>query len=125
MTHQAVPAWRKGRGHKGPTIKKRRRKGLECNNGIKDRGTRWLLGLVEGKDTRGRIFRKTIKLDIEKQIVWTFIRLRRKSIRALWRARPLPNLRTRRQKHGPWKMMMVVHLDWLAPYQATIREEQP
>jgi hypothetical protein len=29
-----------GRGHKGPTIEKRRRKGPKCNNGIKNRGAR-------------------------------------------------------------------------------------
>jgi hypothetical protein len=36
LTRSAVPARRKGRGHKGRTIEKRRRKGPECNSEIKD-----------------------------------------------------------------------------------------
>jgi hypothetical protein len=36
MTRSAVPAWRKGRGHTGPTVEKRRRKAPERNNGIKE-----------------------------------------------------------------------------------------
>jgi hypothetical protein len=34
MTWRAIPSWCKGRGYKGPTVKKRRRKDPECNNGI-------------------------------------------------------------------------------------------
>jgi hypothetical protein len=33
---RAIPAWCKGHSHKGPSIKKRRQKGLECNSGTKD-----------------------------------------------------------------------------------------
>jgi hypothetical protein len=36
MTRHTVPARRKGRGHRGPTVERRRRKGSECNNGIRD-----------------------------------------------------------------------------------------
>jgi hypothetical protein len=31
-----ITAWHKGHGLKGPTVKKRRQKGQECNNEIKD-----------------------------------------------------------------------------------------
>jgi hypothetical protein len=34
LTRRAVPARRKGRSHKGPTVEKSRRKGPECNNDI-------------------------------------------------------------------------------------------
>ena len=53
----AVPVRRKGRDHKGPTLQMRRRKG----NNV--RGARWQLGLRKERAS-GRIFRKTVELEI-------------------------------------------------------------
>jgi hypothetical protein len=36
ITHRAIPAWCKGRDHKGQTVEKRQWKGLECNNSIRN-----------------------------------------------------------------------------------------
>jgi hypothetical protein len=49
-------------------VENRKRKGPDCNNGIRDPGTRWQLRLRK-KRASGRIFRKTVELEIEKQIV--------------------------------------------------------
>jgi hypothetical protein len=68
MSWCAIPAWHNGHGHKGPTIKKRQQKGLECNNGIRNQGTGWQLHLRKER-TSSRIFRKTVELEIEKQII--------------------------------------------------------
>jgi hypothetical protein len=40
MTCLAGPVGRKGRGHEGRMVEKRRWKGTECNSGIKERGVR-------------------------------------------------------------------------------------
>jgi hypothetical protein len=46
-------------------VEKRRQKGSEINNGLENRGTRWQL-CPRKERTSGRIFRKTIELEIEK-----------------------------------------------------------
>jgi hypothetical protein len=61
-------AQRKRCDHKGPTVQKRRRKRTQCNNRIKDREIRRQPCLKKER-TSGRIFRKTVELEIEKRIV--------------------------------------------------------
>jgi hypothetical protein len=94
LSRRAVPVWRKGRCHKGPTVEKRRRKGPECNNGIKDRCARQQLRLRNGR-TSNKTFRQAAELDAVKQIVGTSIRLRKMSIRTLWGSRPPPTRKKR------------------------------
>jgi hypothetical protein len=67
---------------KGLTFKKRQWTRPECNSGIRDRGARLQLP--------SKIFRRTIKLEIEKLIVGSSVRLRRKSVWAVWRSQPPP-----------------------------------
>jgi hypothetical protein len=99
---RAVPARRKGRSHRGPTVEKRRWKGPECNNGIKDRGVR--RQLRQRKEmTSVRIFRKTVELEIEKRITGPSTGLRKVSGGTLWRGWPPPKRKKRRQKHIPRK----------------------
>jgi hypothetical protein len=50
MNRRAGTARRKGRGHTGPTMQKRRRKGPECSNGIRDRDLREQLRQSKGKE---------------------------------------------------------------------------
>jgi hypothetical protein len=47
---------------------RRRQKGPECNNAIKDRGARWQLCLRK-EGTSSRIFRNAVELEIGKRIV--------------------------------------------------------
>jgi hypothetical protein len=47
------------------------------------------------RTTFGRIFRKTTVLEIRKRIVGTSIRLRKMSVRILWRGLPPPKQRLR------------------------------
>jgi hypothetical protein len=68
MIRRAVPARCKGSSHRGPTVDKRRRKGPECKNKIKDRGARQQLRLRKER-TFGRIFTKTAEMEIETRIV--------------------------------------------------------
>jgi hypothetical protein len=67
-TRRSVPARHRGRSRKGQTVEKRRWKGPECNNGIKDREARRQLRLTKER-TSCRIFRKTVELEIEERIV--------------------------------------------------------
>jgi hypothetical protein len=69
VTCCAVPVRRKEHCLKGPTVKKRQQKGLECDSGIKGRGTRQPLCLRK-KRTSSRVFMKTIALEIEKANIW-------------------------------------------------------
>jgi hypothetical protein len=104
---------------------KRRRKGPECNGGIKDRSARLQLRLRKER-TSGRILRRTVELEIEKRIVGSSSRLRKVSDWTLWRGRPLPKRKERRPKRSPWKRRMtMVNLDLLTSDQATARDEQP
>jgi hypothetical protein len=48
---RVILAWRKGRGHEGPAIDKRPWKGPECNNGMRNRGTRRQLHLRKERTT--------------------------------------------------------------------------
>jgi hypothetical protein len=86
----AVPARRKGRSHRGPTVEKRRRKGPECNNELKDRGARRQL-LLKKERISGRIFRKTVELEIEKRIVGSLTGLREVGNWTMWRGHPRLN----------------------------------
>jgi hypothetical protein len=54
MTLHAIPAPLKGRGSKGPTVEKRRRKAPECNIGIRDRGLKQQLRLGNNKTLNER-----------------------------------------------------------------------
>jgi hypothetical protein len=63
---------------------KDRRKGPECNGGIKDRSARLQIRLRK-KRTSGRIFRRTVELEIEKRIVGSSSWLRKVSDWTLWR----------------------------------------
>jgi hypothetical protein len=75
LTRRAIPALREGRSHKGPTVKKRRRKGSECNNDIRNRDARRQLRQRKERISC-RIFRKTVELDIKKRIVGSSAGLR-------------------------------------------------
>jgi hypothetical protein len=117
MTHRAGTARRKGRCHKGPTVDQRRRKYRtrdkvargtskgrtfgkrrraqpECNNGVRNRDLKERLRLGSRR-TFGRIFRKTVELEIAKQTVGTSIGLQKMSDRILWRSRPPPKRKKR------------------------------
>jgi hypothetical protein len=89
LNRRAVPVWRTGRTHKGPTFEKRRRKGPKCKNGIKDRDARWQLRLRKER-TSNKTFRHTVELKVAKKIVGTSIKLRKMSVRTLLRSRPPP-----------------------------------
>jgi hypothetical protein len=67
MPHLAVPARRKKRGRKRPTVEETRRNGPECNNGMRDRNLKEQLRLRKERAS-GRISRKSTELKIEKRI---------------------------------------------------------
>jgi hypothetical protein len=73
-----------------------------------------------------RIFGKTVELKIEKRIIRPSTGLLEVSDWTLWRGRSPPKRKKRRQKHRIQqnfrKMMMVVHINILAPYQGTARD---
>jgi hypothetical protein len=123
MTRRVVPARRKGRGHKGPAVEKRGRKGQECNNGIRNRGARRQLRLrkerTTGNGISGRSRRQelrlgsvktlyealgqTLELVVVKGAVGISGGLWKVSDWTLWRGRPLPNERsgcTRSRSNG-------------------------
>jgi hypothetical protein len=93
MTRRAVPVRLKGRGHDGPTVKKRRN-GPECNSGIKDRGAGRQLRLRKER-TSGRIFRRIVELEIEKRTVGSSTGLRKVNDWILWRGGPPPKRKRR------------------------------
>jgi hypothetical protein len=87
ITHHAIPAPCKGHGRQGPgrdhvargapkgwTLERRKWAHQECNSGIRDRDLKEQLCLKKDR-TSGRLFRKTIKLEVVKQIFGTSIRL--------------------------------------------------
>jgi hypothetical protein len=92
MIRRAVPARNKGRGHKGLTVETRRRNDPECNNAIRNRGERRQVRLKKER-TSGRIFRKTVELEIERRIVGSSTRLQEESDWILWGVGPLRNER--------------------------------
>jgi hypothetical protein len=108
-------ARRKGRGHKEQTVQQRRRKNLTRDNvarrtskgrtfgkrrrkkpetitGKRIHGLKKQLHL-RSERTSGRIFGKTIGLEIVKRIPGTFIRLQKMSVRTFWAVCPLRNER--------------------------------
>jgi hypothetical protein len=102
MTRDAIPAPRKGHGRKGPgrdsvakgapkgwTLERRRRTHPECSRGIKDRGARRQPRLRKER-TSGRIFRKTVQLEMKKRTVVSSTGLRKVSYWTMWRGRPPP-----------------------------------
>jgi hypothetical protein len=103
----------------GRTFEKRRRTQLKFNNGTIDRGRKRKLRLESMKG-------QTHELEVVKRAVGISIRLRKVSDWPLWRGRIPPKRKKRRPKHSPRNpriKMVVVHLDQLAPYQGTARDE--
>jgi hypothetical protein len=115
MTHHAAPAQHTGRVHKRSTVEKIWQKGPECNNNNRNQGARQQLFMRKDRPS-GSIFRKTVKLEIKKQIVGSSTGVWEASDWTLWRGQPLQKKRC--PKHHPWKRtkMMLVHLDWPTPY---------
>jgi hypothetical protein len=69
MTGRAVPERREGRDYRGPTVKKRRWKGPECNNGIRNRGLKEKLRLGNKKTLSKRNVNETLRQTIELKVV--------------------------------------------------------
>jgi hypothetical protein len=111
MTCHAGVAWHKGHSHKGPTVEQRLWKDQTrecCNWNLKRmdvrEGTSGATGnhhwndeprlkrvIMSGsRTTLGRIFRKTVELEVAKQIAGISIRLRKISDWTLWRSQPPP-----------------------------------
>jgi hypothetical protein len=124
MTRRVITASRKGQvcqrpdrdcaargAPKGRTFERRRWLRLECNTKTKDRGARRPLRLKKER-TLGRIFRKTVDLEIEKRIVVSPTGLRKVSD---WTEAP----------KGQPSEKMVVYQDRLGPYQGTAWDERP
>jgi hypothetical protein len=100
MTHCPIPAQHKGHCYQGQgkekavprtqkrlLFRKRRWAKPEGISGIRDRDLKKELHLRK-KRTSSRIFKKTVELEVTKQIVGTSIRLQNMSVRTLWRGRP-------------------------------------
>jgi hypothetical protein len=95
MTHRAIPVQHKGQGQdnvargapEGQTFGKRCWAKPEDITGIRNQGSRQEPHLGS-RTILGRIFRKTVKLVILKQIVRTSIRLQKMSDWTLWRGQP-------------------------------------
>jgi hypothetical protein len=121
MTRRAIPARRKGHGvargvPKGRSLERRQQSPQEGSNGVRDRNFKEQLRLgnerATGNGIRGRsrrqqlrlestgnadeTFRETLQLEIAKRIAGTSIRLRKMSVRTLWRGRLPP-----KQKKSP------------------------
>jgi hypothetical protein len=148
LTCHAISALRREIGHKGPTVEKKRRKKrtkeyvvrgapkgrtfekrrrtqLKFNTGIRDRGLTQELRVGNKNKTLCRALGQTHELEVMNRAIEIPIKLREVSYWKLWRRRPPPK-RKRHQKHSRReKMMMVVHLDRLAAYQGTARDERP
>jgi hypothetical protein len=100
MTCCAIPAPPMGHDHQwqGKDVVQRTQKEQmgkwhqakpECLSGIKDQDLEEQLCLRK-EWTCGRIFRKTINMEITKQLVRSFIRLQKRNVRTLWMGRPPP-----------------------------------
>jgi hypothetical protein len=63
------------------------RKKPESSNGIRNQGPGQQLRLRKERIS-GRIFGNTIGLEIMKRTVWSPVRIRKMSVRTLWRGRP-------------------------------------
>jgi hypothetical protein len=90
LTHHVIPARSKGCGHKGPMVKKRRRKSPEYKNGIWNRSLRDQLCL-ESKKIFYENLGQTIGLEIVKRTIGSPMRIRKTSVKTLWRSRPPPS----------------------------------
>jgi hypothetical protein len=71
---------------KGWTFGKKHWVQPECNNGIRNRDLQELLRL-ESKGKVNKTFRETLGLEITKRTAGSSIRIRKMSVRALWRVR--------------------------------------
>jgi hypothetical protein len=116
-------------------VRKRRWQCMECSNGIKHQGLNEQLCLRKER-TLDRIFRKTIQLEVAKQIVGTFIRLRKINVRLCGEVSPSE---TKKETTNNSKRAIDVeawsfyphqleeddgdNLDRLAPYQGTTWDE--
>jgi hypothetical protein len=78
------------RSQKGWTIGKRRRAQPESISGIRIQGLKKQLRLGKEK-TSGRIIRKALVLVIAKRTAGSSVRIRKMSVRTLWRGRPFRN----------------------------------
>jgi hypothetical protein len=125
---QAVTAQHKERCHKGLTVERRWQRGLECSSGIKHQGASRQLRLRKER-TSGRVFRKTIELEIRKWIVGSSTWLRKWVTGHCGGIPPPPEWKKRHQKHSrrkPRMKVMVVHLALWGNRsgQAALRREQ-
>jgi hypothetical protein len=104
---------------KGRTFGKRRPARPECNNGIRNRDLRQQLRLAS-KGNVNETFRETLGLEIAKRRAKSSVRTTTcsKSIDVGSSTTPATFACTNRKK-------MVVHVNRLAPYQGTARDEQP
>jgi hypothetical protein len=102
MNHHAIPAQRKGHcreGHvkekavpgnqKGWTFRTRRWAKPEGVNGIRNQDSRQQLGL-ENTENVNETFKETLGLEITKRIAESSIRIRKMSVRTLWKDEPHP-----------------------------------
>jgi hypothetical protein len=64
------------RNLEGQTFRKRRQEQPECSNGIRNRGLKERLRMGS-RTTLGRIFWKTVEVEVARQIIGTSIRLRK------------------------------------------------
>jgi hypothetical protein len=102
MTSRAISARRKGQGkekavprtQKGQTFGKRCRPKPEGINGIRDRDLKKELRLRK-EGTSGRVFGKTIGLEIAKRIAASSVKIRKMNLRTLWRGRSHPKRKKR------------------------------
>jgi hypothetical protein len=89
---------RKGQGctktQKGHTFGKKRRANPEGINGIRIQGIKELLGLGS-KGNINKTFRETLELENAKRIAGSSDRIRKMSVRTLWRGRPPPKRKKR------------------------------
>jgi hypothetical protein len=125
LTRHAVPARRKGHIHKGPTVEKRRWKGPECNNCIRNRDLREQLRLGS-KTAFNKALGQTHELEVLTRAVGISIGLRKLSDWTVRRGRPPLKRKKRCPKRSPRKrmMMVVIHLNRLAPYQGIDWEQR-
>jgi hypothetical protein len=107
MTRRAVPAPRKGHGRQGPgkdnvvsgkpkglTFENRRQARHKRNNGIRDRGLRRELCLGS-KEIFYEALGQINRLEVVKRAVESSVRLRKMSVKILWRSQPPPKRKKR------------------------------
>jgi hypothetical protein len=94
MAHCAGMAQHKGYSHKGPVVEKRRQKGLECNNGIRNQGLKQQLCLGS-KEIFYEALGQTTGLQIANRMARSSIRTLKTSVKRLWRSWPPPKWKKR------------------------------